>query len=95
MTVRPILSFLLGTIVAFSSLYSPISAIARPPLDTNSPAAPLDIPDIVVASDVSDYAVAAPKVFWSTRSAGCPPAVAAAAEASAPNSPESPAISCW
>ena len=95
MTVRPILSFLLGTIVAFSSLYSPISAIARPLLDTNSPAAPLDIPDIVVASDVSDYAVAAPKVFWSTRSAGCPPAVAAAAEASAPkspNSPESPAI---
>ncbi len=37
------------------------------------PLAPQDTPDTLVSSGVSDYTIAAPKLFWHTGPAACPP----------------------
>ncbi len=90
MTIRPIISFILGAIVAISSLNSPIQVTANSPQTADAPQAPFDIPDTLISSDVSDFTIAAPKLFWSTHSLGCPVPLAASS-ADTPPAPKSPA----
>ena len=61
--------------VASSALASHTSdssgaSLARPPVQ---PKAPQDVPDTLVASGVSDYTIASPKLFWHTGPTPCPP----------------------
>src|SRR5512139_2743976 len=44
---------------------------AQSPAQTN---APQDVPDTLVSSGVTDYALAGVKLFWHTAPAPCPPA---------------------
>ena len=91
MTIRPFISFVLGAIVAISSLNSPLQATANAPQAPDAPQATLDTPDTLINSGVNDFFVAAPKIFWSTHSAGCPPTLAAAS-ADGANTPKSPDV---
>ncbi len=46
---------------------------ASPGAPLSQPNMPQDVPDTLVASGVSDYTIASPKLFWHTGPASCPP----------------------
>ena len=50
---------------------SPVTPLTQPPVQ---PSAPQDVPNTVVASGVTDYALAGVKLFWHTGPTSCPPA---------------------
>ncbi len=58
------------------------------PQSPQSPEATLDVPDTLLASGVSGYALASPKIFWNTEPLTCPPSLALAADSTA--APDSP-----
>ncbi len=58
------------------------------PQSPESPEATLDVLDTLLASGVSGYALASPKIFWNTEPLGCPPTLALAADSTA--APDSP-----
>lgn len=67
--LSPILIVALVIAYSLTAAYVPAST----PSPTDAPHAPADTPDAVVASGVSDYTIAAPKLFWHTGPAVCPP----------------------
>ena len=86
--MKKLISFTCAVICAMSLLGLPAQQTHAAPA---APEAPLDVPDALVASGVSDYTVAAPKVWW--RSRICtprPPSLASVTEAPSPESSIAP-----